>query len=59
MNEKNDLDLVFPRINPEDFEIDVDIKQMGYTIGPIPEELIRKDPRLRAILGEDLSGSPE
>ena len=59
MNEKNDLDRVFPRINPEDLEIDGDIKQMGYTIGPIPEELIRKDSRLRTILGEDLSGSPE
>ena len=55
MKEKKDLDLVIPHLNPEDFEIDEDIRQMGKTIGPIPAERIKQDPLLRTILGEGVS----
>ena len=34
MNEKNDLDRVFPRINPEDLEIDGNIA-VGFNTGNI------------------------
>lgn len=55
MNEENNIEFVIPRLNPEGFEVDENIRQMGKSIGPIPAERIKQDPRLRAILGEGVS----
>ena len=41
-----------PHLNLAEFKMDEDILAMGKTIGPISQERIQNDPRLKAILGE-------
>lgn len=43
---------VFPHVEKKDLQLDEDLLRLGGVIGDIPEELLKKDPKLAYILSK-------